>query len=296
MHHQGTAARSSISSAVFCSVAFGHNHPRDHRRHSGRKFQAENRRHEISHGVHGRTCRPALAHNLAQIAPGDRDGMVFLGSTGSEAMEAALKVAEQAQGPGRSEDPARGKLLPRQDQGRALGHRLQPLPVAVRARRQPGLARPSAISRRVRLALESDPAIGIVVMETIQGGGGIAEAPLGFWRELRAPATSMARSGRRRGPVRLGRTGQFFAFERDGVVPDVDRGSPRRSASSGRGRRDDRPPRDLHEGRRRAEGGADPRPGHVRRHGRGLHQRDRGAQRASMRKTSWAMRSARAII
>ena len=43
----------------------------------------------------------ALAANLAAIAPGDLD-MVFLGSTGSEAMEAALKVAEQAQGPARS--------------------------------------------------------------------------------------------------------------------------------------------------------------------------------------------------
>ena len=39
----------------------------------------------------------ALAHNLASIAPGDLD-MVFLGSSGSEAMEAALKLAETLPG------------------------------------------------------------------------------------------------------------------------------------------------------------------------------------------------------
>ena len=33
----------------------------------------------------------ALAYNLAQVSPGDLD-MVFLGSSGSEAMEAALAV------------------------------------------------------------------------------------------------------------------------------------------------------------------------------------------------------------
>jgi 4-aminobutyrate aminotransferase-like enzyme len=117
----------------FCSVAFGHNHPRII---AGRqKFQDENR-HEICMAFMSQYAS-ALAANLAAISPGDLD-MVFLGSTGSEAMEAALKVAEQAQGPGALEDPARRELLPRQDQGRALGHRFHALPVAVQAGRQPG--------------------------------------------------------------------------------------------------------------------------------------------------------------
>ena len=42
----------------------------------------------------------ALAHNIAACSPGDLD-MVFLGSSGSEAMEAAIKVAERAAGPKR---------------------------------------------------------------------------------------------------------------------------------------------------------------------------------------------------
>ena len=41
-----------------------------------------------------------LARNLAEIAPGDLD-MVFLGSTGSEAVEAALKLAENYAGTAR---------------------------------------------------------------------------------------------------------------------------------------------------------------------------------------------------
>ncbi len=63
-----------------------------------KKFQDEQRQ-EIA-GVHVAICkRPG--QNLAAIAPGDLD-MVFLGSSGSEAMEAALKIAEQAQGPERA--------------------------------------------------------------------------------------------------------------------------------------------------------------------------------------------------
>ncbi len=42
----------------------------------------------------------ALAPNLAACSPGDLD-MVFLGSSGSEAMEAAIKLAERAAGPKR---------------------------------------------------------------------------------------------------------------------------------------------------------------------------------------------------
>ena len=117
----------------FCSVAFGHNHPRIVA--ARKKFQDENR-HEICMAFMSQYAS-ALAANLAAISPGDLD-MVFLGSTGSEAMEAALKVAEQAQGPGPLQDPARRELVPRQDQGRALGHRFHPLPVAVQAGREPG--------------------------------------------------------------------------------------------------------------------------------------------------------------
>lgn len=200
----------------FCSVAFGHNHPRIVA--ARKRFQDENR-HEICMAFMSQYAS-ALAANLAAISPGDLD-MVFLGSTGSEAMEAALKVAEQAQGPGKSKilhaansfhGKTKGVLSITDSNLYQSQFKLVENRVKV----------PFGDIEAVRLALESDPAIGIVVMETIQGGGGIVEAPLGFWRELRALCdkhgvlwvADEVQCG-------LGRTGQFFAFERDGVVPDV---------------------------------------------------------------------------
>lgn len=200
----------------FCSVAFGHNHPRIVA--ARKKFQDENR-HEICLAFMSQYAS-ALAANLAAIAPGDLD-MVFLGSTGSEAMEAALKVAEQAQGPARSKilhaansfhGKTKGVLSVTdstlyQSQFKLVDNRVKV---------------PFGDIEAVRAALEADNTIGIVVMETVQGGGGIIEAPPGFWRDLRALCdkhgvlwvADEVQCG-------LGRTGQFFAFERDGVVPDV---------------------------------------------------------------------------
>ena len=77
----------------FGSVAYGHNHPRILA--ARRQFQEE-KRHEIAIAFMSQYAA-ALAKNLAAIAPGDLD-MVFFGSTGSEAVEAALKLAEKYQG------------------------------------------------------------------------------------------------------------------------------------------------------------------------------------------------------
>lgn len=78
----------------FGSLAFGHNHPRVVE--ARKKFQDEKRQ-EIAIAFMSQYAS-ALAHNLAACSPGDLD-MVFLGSSGSEAMEAAIKVAERAAGP-----------------------------------------------------------------------------------------------------------------------------------------------------------------------------------------------------
>ena len=80
----------------FGSLALGHNHPRIL---EARKAFQDEKRHEIAIAFMSQYAA-ALAHNLSQIAPGDLD-MVFLGSSGSEAMEAAIKVAERAAGPKR---------------------------------------------------------------------------------------------------------------------------------------------------------------------------------------------------
>ncbi len=200
----------------FGSLAFGHNHPRILA--ARKKFQDENR-HEIAMAFLSQYAA-ALAHNLAEIAPGDLD-MVFLGSSGSEAMEAAIKVAERAQG------PKRAKVLYAQNafHGKTKGV----LSITDSTLYQSEFKLVEDVTKvpfgdldAIRHALEGDPQIGIVCLETIQGGGGIIEAPAEFWQGLRALCDEKdvlwvadeVQCG-------TGRSGRFFAFEHYGVVPDV---------------------------------------------------------------------------
>ena len=200
----------------FGSLAFGHNHPRILA--ARQEFQAE-KRHEIAIAFLSQYAA-ALAKNLAAVSPGSLD-MVFLGSSGSEAMEAALKVAERASGRKNckvvhAENSFHGKtkgVLSITDstlyQGdfKLVGNTYK-VPFGDLA----------ALTRVV----ESDPEIGVVAMETIQGGGGIIEAPTEYWQGLRALCdrrkvlwvADEVQCG-------YGRTGRFYAFEHHGVVPDV---------------------------------------------------------------------------
>jgi acetylornithine/succinyldiaminopimelate/putrescine aminotransferase len=200
----------------FGSLAFGHNHPRI--LEARKKFQDE-KRHEIAIAFMSQYAA-ALAHNLAKCSPGNLD-MVFLGSSGSEAMEAAIKVAERAAGPKRpkivyAENSFHGKtkgVLSITDGQLYRGEfRLTDNTVRV----------PFADIDAVEAAFKSDPAIGVIVLETIQGGGGIVQAAAEYWQKLRALCDQYGvlwvadevQCG-------LGRSGRFYAFEHYGVVPDV---------------------------------------------------------------------------
>jgi len=200
----------------FGSLAFGHNHPRIVE--ARKRFQDENR-HEIAIAFMSQYAS-ALAYNLAQCSPGDLD-MVFLGSSGSEAMEAAIKVAERAAGPKRpkivyAENSFHGKtkgVLSITD-GPLYRGEFQLVDNTVRV--------PFADIEAVENAFRSDPEIGVIVLETIQGGGGIVSAPAEYWQKLRELCDRFGvlwvadevQCG-------LGRTGHFYAFEQYGVVPDV---------------------------------------------------------------------------
>jgi len=200
----------------FGSLALGHNHPRllDARK----KFQDE-KRHEIAIAFMSQYAS-ALAYNLAEISPGELD-MVFLGSTGSEAMEAAVKVAERAAGPKRpkivyAENSFHGKtkgVLSLTDSPLYRGEfRLVGNTVKV----------PFGDIQAIENAFRADPEIGVIVLETVQGGGGIIQAPREFWQKLRALCDQYGvvwvadevQCG-------VGRTGRFYAFEHYDVVPDV---------------------------------------------------------------------------
>lgn len=200
----------------FGSLAFGHNHPRI--LEARRRFQEE-KRHEIAIAFMSQYAS-ALAHNLAACSPGDLD-LVFLGSTGSEAMEAAVKVAERAAGPKRSkivyaENSFHGKtkgVLSITD-GQLYRGEFRLVDGTVRV--------PFGDIEAVENAFKADPEIGVIVLETVQGGGGIITAPDDFFPKLRALCD-------RHGVLwvadevqcGLGRTGKFYAFEHYGVVPDV---------------------------------------------------------------------------
>jgi acetylornithine/succinyldiaminopimelate/putrescine aminotransferase len=201
----------------FGSLALGHNHPRIIE--ARKQFQDEDR-HEIAIAFMSQYAS-ALAKNLAAIAPGDLD-MVFLGSSGSEAMEAAIKVAERAAGPAQ-----RPKIVYAQNSFHGKTKGVLSLTDSELYRGEFQLTGntvkvPFGDIDAIRNAFEADPEIGVIVLETIQGGGGIIEAPVEFWQELRALCdkhgvlwiADEVQCG-------MGRSGHFFAFEKAGVVPDV---------------------------------------------------------------------------
>jgi acetylornithine/succinyldiaminopimelate/putrescine aminotransferase len=200
----------------FGSLAFGHNHPRIIA--ARQQFQNE-QRHEIAIAFLSQYAS-ALAHNLAEISP-DPLSMVFFGSAGSEVMEAALKLAEQAQGPQRAKIVYAQNSFHGKTKG-TLSVTDSPLYRSQFKLVENTVRVPFGDIEALRTLIQSDPSIGTVVMETVQGGAGIIEAPPGYWRELRALCD-------RHGVLwiadevqcGLGRTGRFYAFEHAGVVPDV---------------------------------------------------------------------------
>lgn len=200
----------------FGSLALGHNHPRIIE--ARKKFQDENR-HEIAIAFMSQYAA-ALAHNIAACSPADLN-MVFLGSSGSEAMEAAIKLAERAAGPERpkvvyAENSFHGKtkgVLSITD-GELYRGEFKLTDNTVRV--------PFADIDSVEKAFKADPKIGAIVLETVQGGGGIIQAPDEYWQKLRALCDE-------HGVIWVadevqcgyGRTGRFYAFEHYDVVPDI---------------------------------------------------------------------------
>lgn len=200
----------------FGSLAFGHNHPRILQ--ARKRFQEE-KRHEIAIAFMSQYAT-ALAKNLASIAPEDLN-MVFLASTGSEAVEAALKLAEKAQGPERAKvayaelsfhGKTRGALSVTDSEMYQSTFRLLDNRVRI----------PFGDAAALEAAFQEDSSIGALILETVQGGAGIVSAPLEYWKEVRRLCDQYSvvwiadevQCG-------VGRTGRFFAFEHAGVVPDI---------------------------------------------------------------------------
>jgi ornithine--oxo-acid transaminase len=200
----------------FGSLAFGHNHPRLLK---ARKAFQDEQRHEIAIAFMSQYAA-ALAHNLAAVSPGALD-MVFLGSSGSEAMEAAVKLAERAAPEGRKTIAYAANSF----HGKTKG--VLTITDGALYRGEFALSGntakvPFGDIDAVQKLFENDPSVGVIVLETVQGGGGIITASTDYWQRLRALCdkhnviwvADEVQCG-------YGRTGKFYAFQHHDVVPDI---------------------------------------------------------------------------
>ena len=217
---------------AFGVALLGHGHPG--------VLEAVSRQSELLlHGmgdVHPPTVKLELLERLAEVSPWP-DTRVVLSSTGSEAVETALKTALMATGrPGilafegayhgltlgalaaTDRDLFRGPFVPRLYDGVAFA----PFPDPVRDGAQAGA---KALDHVARLLAEGAPngdPIGAVVVEPIQGRAGARVAPDGFMARLSILAAEAGAlviadeifAG-------MGRSGALFASQRVGLRPDL---------------------------------------------------------------------------
>ncbi|HEY6236919.1 MAG TPA: aspartate aminotransferase family protein, partial [Candidatus Elarobacter sp.] len=185
----------------------------------------------LMHGmgdVHPTELRTRLLARLAKLSPGDLR-KTYLATSGAEAVEFALKTALLATGKprvlayhGAYHGLSLGALeVAGIDKFRAPFAPLVPGRATFLPYPGAGATVDGAIGA-ARTALGHDPAIGAVIVEPIQGRGGVIVPPRGFLGALRALCDE-------RGLLLIldeiytgfGRTGAMFACEHEAVVPDL---------------------------------------------------------------------------
>lgn len=196
----------------FGSLNLGHNHPRilaalEQVKTMPNLLQA-------SMGM----CASALAHNLAQIAPGKLNNTFFCNS-GAEAVEGAIKLARISTGRTRIISCNSGF------HGKTLGS----LSVTGREKYQKGFEPLLPDCSMVKFCdleeleeqLKTKDVAGFIV-EPIQGEGGIIVPEQGYLKAVevlcRRYGTLLIMDEIQTG---LGRTGKMFAVEHDNVEPDI---------------------------------------------------------------------------
>jgi 4-aminobutyrate aminotransferase/(S)-3-amino-2-methylpropionate transaminase len=207
--------------AAFGVANAGHDHPEIVAAITG---QAE----QLMHGmgdVHPTAVKVELLERLTALHPGGGGARAVLGSSGSDAVESALKTALIATGkPGvvAFEGGYHGLSLGALDATHRDDFRD---PFAARLPGATRFARYGDADDARRVADEAEREglpIGAVLVEPIQGRGGERVPPVGFLRALRALCDE-------RGWLLIadeiytgfGRTGRLFACEHEDVVPDL---------------------------------------------------------------------------
>jgi len=170
----------------------------------------------------GNELAPRLAEEIDELI-GDgtpAGGQVFFCNSGAEANECAIKLARRWAGPGRHHvisayGSFHGRTLATlHATGQPAKHEpFVPLPEGFR---HVAWAEASALEQAL------DPAVAGVLLESIQGEGGVNAAPPGYLADVRRLCDE-------RGALMIldevqtgfGRTGRWFGFHHDGVAPDV---------------------------------------------------------------------------
>ena len=167
--------------------------------------------------LHTTAPQVELAERILRLAGAPEGSAVFFTNSGTEAVEAAVKLARRT---GRRRPRRRGGRLPRADHRRAGADPQAGLPRAVRAAAPRGDPRAVGRPAALRHAVTGDTAA--VVLEPLQGEAGVLPPAPGFLQAARE-ATRDAGALLVLDEVQtgVGRTGAWFAFQEAGVLPDA---------------------------------------------------------------------------
>lgn len=196
--------------------ALGYAHPRlvkAIRREAGRATHVSNLFHNPYQGP--------LARKLAKWSGMDR---TFFTNSGAEAIETALKLARVRARSRHGEDKTRILALENSFHGRTFGALSVTWPVKYRQPFEPLVPGVEFVRFNDVADLESkfDKSVCAIVMETIQGEGGIYPVGETFWRRARELATEHdAALIADEIQCGLGRTGRPFAYQRFPGAPDI---------------------------------------------------------------------------
>ncbi|MBW1638287.1 MULTISPECIES: acetylornithine transaminase [Microbacterium] len=166
-----------------------------------------------------------LAARLKRLAGTGERGRVFLANSGGEANEMAIKLSRL-----HGRDTGRSTVLVVEGafHGRTMGALSLTPKAAYREPFEPVLPGVRTVQRSIEsleevfAAAVADGGVAAMVVEPIQGEAGVVELPDGFLRRARELTSAHdallildeVQTG-------AGRTGEWFAFQREGIVPDA---------------------------------------------------------------------------
>ncbi|MHA7273755.1 acetylornithine transaminase [Arthrobacter sp. CAL618] len=168
----------------------------------------------------------ALAEKLLQLSVAPAGSKAFFTNSGTEAVEAAFKLARRNSTPAADGKPARTRILALDGafHGRTMGALAL---TAKQAYREPFEPLPGGVEHLPFGSIEAlvnavDETVAAVILEPIQGEAGVRPLPPGYLQAAREVTT---RAGALlildEVQTGIGRTGSWFAHQPSGIVPDA---------------------------------------------------------------------------